>query len=272
LKGKKSYIHFITFLSIIVADKTQHPFRKKWGQNFLADKNLLGKIVRTVLPQPGDSILEIGPGEGALSEKILPEVKEMVAVEIDPMLIGHLTNRSDLDRLKVIQGDILLQNIADLPISNPVRVIGNIPYNITSPIIFWLIDQLDYWTDAFIMMQKEVAERLTAAVGTKAYGRLTVLVGAYLEANYCFTIPPDVFIPRPKVKSSIVRFIKKDQPLVADDQYVKFSKIVTAAFNQRRKMLNNSLKSWKISEEVREKIDFTRRPETLSIKEFAALV
>jgi len=272
LKGEKSYIHFITYLSVIVTDKTQHPFRKKWGQNFLTDKNLLGKIVRTVLPQPGDSILEIGPGEGALSEKILPEVKEMVVIEIDPMLIDHLMNRSDFDGLKIIQGDILLQNITDLPISNPVRVIGNIPYNITSPIIFWLIDQLDYWTDAFIMMQKEVAERLTAAVGTKAYGRLTVLVGAHLEANYCFTIPPDVFIPRPKVKSSIVRFIKKDQPLVADDQYIKFSKIVTAAFNQRRKMLNNSLKSWKIPEEVREKIDFTRRPETLSIKEFAALV
>ena len=149
-----------------MTDKTPQPFRKKWGQNFLTDKNLLGKIVRAVLPQPGDSILEIGPGEGALSEKILPEVKEMVVIEIDPMLIDHLMNRSDLDDLKIIQGDILLQNIADLPISNPVRVIGNIPYNITSPIIFWLIDQLDYWTDSFIMMQKEVAERLTATVGT----------------------------------------------------------------------------------------------------------
>ena len=187
-----------------MTDKTQHPFRKKWGQNFLTDKNLLRKIVRTILPQRGDSILEIGPGEGVLTEKILPEVKEMVAIEIDPMLVDYLMKRSDLERLKIIQGDILLQNIVELPISNPVRIIGNIPYNITSPIIFWLINQLDYWTDAFIMMQKEMAERLTATVGTKGYGRLTVLAGAYLETSYCFTISPEVFIPRPKVKSAII--------------------------------------------------------------------
>ena len=255
-----------------MTDKTQHPFRKKWGQNFLTDKNLLRKIVRTILLRPGDSILEIGPGEGVLTEKILPEVKEMAAVEIDPILIDYLMNRSDLDSLKIIQGDILLQNIVELPISNPVRIIGNIPYNITSPIIFWLINQLDYWTDAFIMMQKEMAERLTATVGTKAYGRLTVLAGAYLETNYCFTISPEVFIPRPKVKSAIIYFRKIDQPLVEDDHYFKFRKIVTAAFNQRRKMLNNSLKSWEFSEKVKEKIDFTRRPETLSIEEFSALV
>ena len=109
-------------------------------------------------------------------------------------------------------------------------------------------------------------------MGTKAYGRLTVLAGAYLETNYCFTISPEVFIPQPKVKSAIIYFRKIDPQLVADDHYIKFRKIVTAACTQRSKMLNNSLKSWKIPEEVKEKIDFTRRPETLSIKEFAALV
>ena len=99
----------------------------------------------------------------------------------------------------MVHGDVLLQNIEDLPIHNPVRVIGNIPYNITSPIIFWLIEQLDYWNDAFIMMQKEVADRISANVNTKAYGRLTVVAGAYLDFDYCFTIKPDVFIPKPKV-------------------------------------------------------------------------
>ena len=252
--------------------KHQHKFRKKWGQNFLKDKNLLEKIVRTVSLQSNDSILEIGPGEGSLSEIILPKIKEMAVVEIDPLLVKQLNDRIDLQRLKVIQGDILLQNIKDLPISNPVRVIGNIPYNITSPIIFWLIKQLDYWTDAYIMMQKEVAQRLTASVGSKSYGRLTVLAGAYLKTDYCFTIPPDVFIPRPKVHSSIVCFIKKNHPVVQDTDYSKFNSIVTAAFNQRRKMLSNSLKHWKISEDVKHKIDFTRRPETLTIKEFASLV
>ncbi len=252
--------------------KRRHPFRKKWGQNFLADNNLLGRIARIVDPKSTDSILEIGPGEGALTERILPLVKEMVAVEIDPLLIDHLKNRAVLEGLKVIHGDVLLQEIEDLPILNPVRVIGNIPYNITSPIVFWLIEQLDYWNDAFIMTQKEVADRLSAQVGTKAYGRLTVIVGSYLDIEYCFTIPPDVFIPRPKVDSAIVRLTKKENPLVSDDKYIQFNKIVTAAFSQRRKMLRNSMKGWDLPKDAREKIDFTRRPETLTIEEFASMV
>ena len=249
-----------------------HPFRKKWGQNFLVDNNLLDKIVSTVDPQLNDHILEIGPGEGVLSEKILPQVKEMLAIEIDPLLVDHLNKQKNLKELNVIQGDILVNNIRDLPITSPVRVIGNIPYNITSPIIFWLIEQLDYWDDAFVMAQKEVAQRLTAKVSTKAYGRLTVVVGAYLNVDYRFTIPPDVFIPKPKVDSAFIWLTKKKQPLIKDEDYVKFKKIVAAAFNQRRKMLRNSMKSWDFSKLVKEKIDFSRRPESLSVEEFALLV
>ncbi|HIF26992.1 MAG TPA: 16S rRNA (adenine(1518)-N(6)/adenine(1519)-N(6))-dimethyltransferase RsmA [Candidatus Marinimicrobia bacterium] len=249
-----------------------HPFRKKWGQNFLVDNNLLDKIVSTVDPQVNDHILEIGPGEGVLSEKILPQVKEMLAIEIDPLLVDHLNKQKNLKQLNVIQGDILVNNIRDLPITNPVRVIGNIPYNITSPIIFWLIEQLDYWDDAFVMTQKEVAQRLTAKVSTKAYGRLTVVVGAYLNVDYRFTIPPDVFVPKPKVDSAFIRLTKKKQSLIKDEDYVKFTKIVAAAFNQRRKMLRNSMKSWDFSKSVKEKIDFSRRPESLSVEEFALLV
>ena len=249
-----------------------HHFRKKWGQNFLVDKNLLDKIVSTVNPQANDHILEIGPGGGVLSERILPQVKEMLAVEIDPLLVDQLNKQKNLNELNVIQGDILLNNIRDLPITNPVRVIGNIPYNITSPIIFWLIEQLDYWDDAFVMTQKEVAQRLTAKVGTKAYGRLTVVVGAYLNVDYRFTIPPNVFIPKPKVDSAFIWLTKKKQPLIEDDNYIKFNKIVAAAFNQRRKMLRNSMKSWEFSKLIKEKIDFSRRPESLSIEEFSLLV
>ena len=249
-----------------------HHFRKKWGQNFLVDKNLLDKIVSTVNPQANDHILEIGPGEGVLSERIFPQVKEMLAVEIDPLLVDQLNKQKNLNELNVIQGDILLNNIRDLPITNPVRVIGNIPYNITSPIIFWLIEQLDYWDDAFVMTQKEVAQRLTAKVGTKAYGRLTVVVGAYLNVDYRFTIPPNVFIPKPKVDSAFIWLTKKKQPLIEDDNYIKFNKIVAAAFNQRRKMLRNSMKSWEFSKLIKEKIDFSRRPESLSIEEFSLLV
>ena len=255
-----------------MSKKIDHPFRKRWGQNFLVDINLLEKIVRTIDPKKSDSILEIGPGDGALTELIFPKVKEMVAIEIDPMLIEHLKNRESLKGLNIVHGDVLLQDIENLPVKNLVRVIGNIPYNITSPIIFWLIEQLHFWDDAFIMMQKEVAERLSAVVGTKAYGRFTVVVGAYLNMEYCFTIPPDVFIPKPKVDSAIIRFTKKENPLISDEKYMRFNKLVSTAFSQRRKMLRNTLKGWEIHPDLQEQINFTRRPETLTIEEFVSLV
>ena len=251
---------------------TSHPFRKKWGQNFLADQNLLDKIVRTIAPTEKDSILEIGPGEGALTERMLPKAGDMVAGENDPMLIDHLNNHLILNRCTFIHGDILNQDIDNLPIKNPVRVMGNIPYNITSPIIFWLIEQLDFWDDAFLMVQKEVAERLIANSGTKQYSRITVMVGVYLDIELCFNIPPEVFIPRPKVSSSFIRFTKKNTPLVPDDKYEKFYKVVKAAFSQRRKMLRNTLKGFTFNDGVEENINFSRRPETLTLEEFASLV
>ncbi len=249
-----------------------HPFRKRWGQNFLVDNNLLKKIAHTINPKPDNCILEIGPGEGALTEKIFPYVNEMIGIEIDPLLIEKLKKNNMLKELNIIKGDVLLYEIDNLPISNPIRVIGNIPYNITTPIIFWLIEQLDYWDDAFLMVQKEVANRLVAKTSTKAYGRLTVVVGAYLNIEAMFSIPPDVFIPKPKVESAFIHLTKKAKPLIDDKNYIQFNKIVSSAFNQRRKMLKNSMKSWDFSDQIIKNIDFTRRPETLSIKEFASLV
>ena len=253
-------------------NKETHSFRKKWGQNFLIDPNIVKKIYRTIDPIDSDNILEIGPGEGVLTKIILPEVNKMVSIEIDPVLVNKLNNSNQLKKLKVVNKDILKTNIYDLDIDNPVRVIGNIPYNITSQIIFWLIEQLDYWSDAFIMVQKEVAHRLIAKVGTKEYSRLTVVVGAYLDVDYCFTIPPTVFIPKPKVDSAFIRFTKKRNALIEDHKYIRFNKLVRAAFNQRRKMLRNSLGSWDISDQVKEKINFSRRPETLTVQEFASMV
>ncbi len=249
-----------------------HPFRKKWGQNFLMDINLLEKIVRTIEPKSDDKFLEIGPGEGALTDRIFPKVDSLVTIEIDPLLIKLLKAKANLKGVEVVHGDILNQNIDELPINNPVRIFGNIPYNITSQIIFWLIEQLDFWSDTHIMMQREVAERLCAKVGTKAYGRLTVVVGAYINVKHCFTIKPDVFIPKPKVESAIVKFSKKEKALIDDKKYVRFNKLVSAAFSQRRKMLRNTLRGWDISKEVKERIDFTRRPESLTISEFASMV
>ena len=252
--------------------KGSHTFRKKWGQNFLVDPNIIKKIYQTINPMPSDRIIEIGPGEGVLTQTILPEVSEMIAIEIDPLLVKRLNDSYQLKKLKIVNEDILRINICDLGISNPVRIVGNIPYNITSQIIFWLIEQLDFWSDAFIMVQKEVAHRLTAKVGTKEYGRLTVVVGAYLDVDYCFTIPPSVFVPKPKVDSAFIHFNKKRTPLIDDDKYIKFNRLVRDAFNQRRKMLKNSLSGWDISDNVKDKVNFSRRPETLNIKEFASLV
>ena len=249
-----------------------HPFRRKWGQNFLSDSNLIDRIVRILNLKKNDSILEIGPGDGLLTEKIFSKVKEMAIVEIDPLLVKHLSIRSDLAGINIIHGDILMQDIDEIPIKNPVRVIGNIPYNITSSIIFWLIEQLDYWEDVHIMLQKEVAERLVAKVGTKQYSRLTVIVGVYINIELCFKIAPDVFYPKPKVESAIVRMTKKKHPIISDSEFLRFNQVVKAAFSKRRKMLRNSLSGFDISEKVKKEIDFTRRPETLSIDEFAKLL
>ena len=252
--------------------ESPHSFRKKWGQNFLVDPNIINKIYNTIKPISSDNIIEIGPGDGALTQILLPSVKDMISVEVDPLLIDKLYDNDKLRSLKIVHDDILKTNIYDLDIINPVRVIGNIPYNITSQIIFWLIEQLEFWEDAFIMVQKEVAQRLVAKTSTKEYGRLTVVVGAYLDVEYCFSIPPTVFIPRPKVNSAFIRFTKKKHASVEDSKYVKFNNLVRVAFNQRRKMLKNSLKGWNIPEKVKEEINFSRRPETLSIEEFAMLV
>ena len=254
-----------------MTNNTHHTFRKKWGQNFLADTNLLRKIVRTINPTADDTILEIGPGEGALTEHVLPLVKYMVAIEIDPKLIKYLNGRDDLQDCHFIHKDVLWQKLDNLPVPTPIKIIGNIPYNITSPILFWLIEQRAHWTAAFLMVQKEMAERLTGEVGTKSYGRLTVMIGAFLNVKTCFTIPPDVFIPKPKVKSAIIKLVKRHDPLIEDKYFERFEKIVAAAFSRRRKMLRNTLSDFGLPEEIQKKIDFTRRPETLSISEFSEL-
>jgi 16S rRNA (adenine1518-N6/adenine1519-N6)-dimethyltransferase len=250
---------------------TTHSFRKKWGQHFLVDSNLLQRLVRTLKLQPEDHLLEIGPGEGVLTRQIVHKVAGMAVVEIDPLLIERLQADPELSACRVIGQDVLKLDLSELSLPNTVRIVGNIPYNITTPIIFWLIAQRQGWKDAFLMVQKEVGERLTAAVGTKAYSRLTVMVGAFLNVEICFTIPPEVFIPRPRVASAFIHLEQRAEPLVSEAIFPRFSKLVTAAFAQRRKMLKNSLSGFGIPGNLQKEIDFSRRPETLTIQEFACL-
>ena len=246
--------------------------KKKWGQNFLVDKNLLRRIVSTLNLKSEDRILEIGPGEGALTELMLPVVEEMAAVEIDPGLVAYLRSLRHLQSCHFLHKNVLILNLDSLPLGLPVRVVGNIPYNITSPILFWLIKERDHWSDAYLMVQKEVAARLTGKVGTKAYGRLTVMIGAFMDVEICFNISPNVFVPKPKVESSIIRLVKKSKPLIRDDQFDQFEKIVFSGFSKRRKMLRNSLRELNFNQQIQEEIDFKRRPETLSTQEFVKLL
>ena len=240
--------------------------KKKWGQNFLVDNNLLDKIIKTINITDNENVLEIGPGQGALSEKLVDVAKSLSMVEIDPDLIKILEVHEKLSGLKIINQDILKVDLNSLKINSPV-VVGNIPYNITSPIIFWLIDHIDSWDRAYLMVQKEVAQRLTGKIGTKDYSRVTVMTGLFFDIKICFSISPNVFIPRPKVQSAFISIEKRSSFNKNDVDIKKFSQVVRMAFNQRRKMLRNSLSTLDIDLDTC-KIDFKRRPEQLTVDEF----
>jgi 16S rRNA (adenine1518-N6/adenine1519-N6)-dimethyltransferase len=187
-------------------------------------------------------------------------------VEIDPDLIKILEVHEKLSGLKIINQDILKVDLDSLEIDSPV-VVGNIPYNITSPIIFWLIDHLDSWDRAYLMVQKEVAQRLTGKIGTKDYSRVTVMTRLFFDIKICFSISPNVFLPRPKVQSAFISIEKRLDFNKNDVNIKQFSQVVRMAFNQRRKMLRNSLSTLNIDLDAC-KIDFTRRPEQLTVSEF----
>ena len=158
--------------------------KKKWGQNFLVDNNLLEKIINNVKIDSNENVLEIGPGQGALSEKLVGICNELHMVEIDRDLIAILKQHNKLSQAEIINQDILKIDLPTLDIENPV-VVGNIPYNITSPIVFWLIKHLASWNRAYLMVQKELAQRLTAKIGTKDYSRLTVMTSLYFDIKIC---------------------------------------------------------------------------------------
>ena len=240
--------------------------KKKWGQNFLVDNNLLEKIINNVKIDSNENVLEIGPGQGALSEKLVGICNELHMVEIDRDLIAILKQHHKLSQAEIINQDILKVDLSTLNIKNPV-VIGNIPYNITSPIVFWLIKHLASWNRAYLMVQKELAQRLTAKIGTKDYSRLTVMTSLYFDIKICFLISPNVFLPKPKVQSAFIEIIKKENSSHHDINLKSFDQVVRMAFNQRRKMLRNSLSSLNI--DIKNcGIDFTERPEQLSVEDF----
>ena len=223
-------------------------------------------IINNVKIDSNENVLEIGPGQGALSEKLVGICNELHMVEIDRDLISILKQHDKLSQTEIINQDILKVDLPALDIENPV-VVGNIPYNITSPIVFWLIKYLASWNRAYLMVQKELAQRLTAKIGTKDYSRLTVMTSLYFDIKICFLISPNVFLPKPKVQSAFIEIIKKENSSHHNINLKSFDQVVRMAFNQRRKMLRNSLSSLNI--DIKNcGIDFTERPEQLSVEDF----
>lgn len=246
------------------------------SQNFLTDKNIARKIVNA-LTVPGEvPVVEIGPGKGILTELLVQRPSLVVAVELDSRLAGELPERlGNPPNLELIPGDILkisLEELARSHSSTKLGVIGNLPYHVTSPILFKLIEESAFLQEAVIMVQKEVAERLVAAPGSKQYGILSVQVQYFSRVEYLFTVPASVFRPRPRVDSAVVRLeFRPAEEREAHDE-VLFRRIVRACFAQRRKMMRNTLSNLFSSTILgRTKFDFSRRPENLSVAEFVEL-
>jgi len=218
-----------------------HVARKRFGQHFLADRSVIARIVDAIAPRDGERLLEIGPGQGALTSALLQRVGHLSAIEIDRDLAAGLRRRYG-DRLTLIEGDVLAVDLAEALGAGPVRVVGNLPYNISSPLLVRLIAVRDRVADQHFMLQKEVVDRIVAAPATAAYGRLGVLLQAYYDVESLFDVPPEAFEPPPKVDSSVVRMLPRSaSPAVAPET---LSPLLAVAFGQRRKMLRNTVLPW----------------------------
>ena len=252
--------------------KFQNKPKKRFGQHFLKDHNILNKIVNEINYKPDDIVLEIGPGYGALTEKLFPLIKNFTAVEIDRNAAQHL--KHSFEKINLIEKDFMDIEFDKLISTKgqKLRIVGNIPYNLTSPILFKLFENNKFISDAVIMVQHEVARRITAERDSKEYGILSVLASFFSETKFCFKISPNVFYPKPKVYSALIHLYFKELTSTVEEQKL-FIKIVKAAFGKRRKILKNSL-----SNSIFNEIDFTGsgidlslRAENLSVKDFKTL-
>jgi 16S rRNA (adenine1518-N6/adenine1519-N6)-dimethyltransferase len=241
--------------------------RKSLGQNFLRDENICRKIVAAVDVKPSDVVLEIGPGEGALTKYLADAVGRLIVVDLDERVVARM--RVMFPDAEVVHGDVLDVNLSEIARSHrkDLRIVGNIPYNITSPILFHLLDHRATVTDATLMVQKEVAQRLAGRPRTKEYGILSVLFQFFTEVKILFDVSRNAFYPKPDVMSSVIHLtmLKKPRYRVTDEQ--AFRSMVRSLFGKRRKMLRSSLKYF--CEEhgygLPEDLDLTKRPEELSV-------
>ena len=251
---------------------TDHFAKKRFGQNFLHDPYVIERILRSINPQPGDRLIEIGPGLGALTAPLLRRAGELQVVELDRDVIPHLIEAcGNSDQLHILQADALKVDFSTFADGRRLRLVGNLPYNISTPILFHLLKFADAISDMHFMLQKEVVDRMAAGPGEDAYGRLSVTLAARAEVAHLFDVGPGAFRPAPKVDSAIVRLVPRPPAFQIRDLAV-FDRVVTAAFSQRRKTLSNGLKGILTAAQIAEVgIDPGIRAERLGAEQFALL-
>ncbi|MEM6405920.1 MAG: 16S rRNA (adenine(1518)-N(6)/adenine(1519)-N(6))-dimethyltransferase RsmA [Pseudomonadota bacterium] len=248
-----------------------HRPKKRLGQHFLVDTQIIQQIIAAIRPQPDQHLVEIGPGQGVLTQPLLQIAGALDAIELDTDLIPHLEARyADQGQLRIHHADALHFAYHKLT-PHPIRLVGNLPYNISTPLIFHLLSQRDTVQDMHFMLQQEVVTRMAAQPGNKTYGRLSVMVQDACQVEVLFDIEPDAFNPPPKVMSSFVRLTPIPEKHSAAHQQA-FSQIVAQAFNQRRKTLRNSLKTWLTTQHIQQaEIAPPARAENLDVADYHRL-
>ena len=250
-----------------------HQPRKRFGQNFLRDQTIIGKIIAAIGVSRDDHVVEIGPGTGALTEHLIMLCDHLRALELDRDLSARLSARFAEDsRLEVISGDALKTDFGEFYTGTSLRLVGNLPYNISTPLIFHVLRQRHLIKDMHFMLQREVVDRLAASPSTKDYGRLSVMVQYHCRVLPLIPVPPTAFVPAPKVQSAFVRLVPYSQPETPVEDEVLLSQLVSVCFQQRRKTLRNCLRGiTSMISELGSVADLNLRPEQLSVMEYVLL-
>lgn len=247
-----------------------HVARKRFGQNFLVDTGIISAIVSAINPQRDDVVVEIGPGLGAITEPLLQRVDHLHVVEIDRDLIARLKKQHSPERMTIHEGDALAFDFAS--IGQKLHLVGNLPYNISTPLLFHLADYAENVYDMHFMLQKEVVERMVAEPGDADFGRLSVMLQYRFWMEWLIDVPPESFDPAPKVDSAVVRLIPKPSSELNAKSPEKLAQVVLAAFSQRRKMLRNTLKNLLSDGDFLELgVDPTRRAEDISVESYVRI-
>jgi len=247
-----------------------HVARKRFGQNFLVDSGIINAIIGAIDPQRGDTLVEIGPGLGAITEPLLARLDHLHVVEIDRDLIARLRKQHPSTRMTIHEGDALAFDFAS--IGSDLRLVGNLPYNISTPLLFHLAEYVGIVRDMHFMLQKEVVERMVALPGESDFSRLSVMLQYRFHLEWLIDVPPESFDPPPKVQSAVVRLIPKDAAELNAKSQDKLAQVVQTAFSQRRKMLRNTLKGTLSDAGFAELgIDPTRRPEDISVADYVRI-